>query len=64
MGEPDVRLYNVHSEISEFGRSRRLIECPFCHEKFWAYTWSLAGSGKKCPRCKAFHTINVAREAR
>lgn len=31
------------------------IECPFCQTVVRAYWWSLAGSGKKCPKCKAIH---------
>ena len=36
------------------GRTRILIECPFCGAREWAYVWSLAGSGKRCP-CGALH---------
>lgn len=32
-----------------------LKPCPFCGEEVWAYKWSLAGSGKKCPQCGAKH---------
>lgn len=38
------------------GRRRIEIECPFCWATFWAYVWSLAGGGKKCPNCGAMHT--------
>lgn len=51
----EIRQYSVIREFSEMGRSRILIECPFCGETFWAYVWSLAGCGKKCPRCGAKH---------
>lgn len=49
------RDYRVLDRRSEMGRSRVFIECPFCKGRFWAYVWSLAGSGKKCPHCEAFH---------
>jgi hypothetical protein len=38
---------------SEHGRARVEVECPFCKTVFEAYLWSLAGSGKRCPGCKA-----------
>lgn len=41
--------------ISEMGRRRIEIECPFCWQTFWAFVWSLAGGGKRCPNCKAMH---------
>lgn len=47
--------YTVHRVISEFGRSRSEIECPFCGELFWAHWWSISGGGKKCPECGAKH---------
>lgn len=37
------------------GRTSHLIECPWCGERFVAYLWSMAGSGKNCPCCKALH---------
>lgn len=40
---------------SEVGKRRIEIECPFCNATFWAYVWSLAGGGKKCPNCGAKH---------
>jgi hypothetical protein len=50
------RAYEVLDSITEFGRNRWLIKCPFCGSTVWAYTWSLAGSGKRCPGCGAKHT--------
>lgn len=41
--------------ISEMGRRRFRIECPFCLAVFWAFPWSLYGGGKKCPHCGALH---------
>jgi hypothetical protein len=37
------------------GRSYIWITCPWCSEEFKAYKWSLAGSGKRCPKCGAMH---------
>lgn len=41
--------------VSEHGRSRCKIKCPFCSDIITVYLWSLAGSGKKCS-CGAIHT--------
>lgn len=30
------------------GKTRMLLTCPFCHTDLWAYSWSLAGGGKRC----------------
>jgi rubrerythrin len=51
----EIREYSVKLLVSEFGKTRILIVCPFCGEEVWAYKWSLAGSGKKCPQCGAKH---------
>lgn len=59
---PDNRSANARREwqalraISEMGRRRIEIECPFCFLRFWAYVWSLAGGGKRCPNCRAMFT--------
>jgi hypothetical protein len=45
--------------VNQFGRTRRLMECPFCQAHVWGYLWSLAGSGKKCP-CGVLLTMSVA----
>lgn len=42
--------------ISQIGKRRVEIECPFCNAVFWAYPWSIAGVGKKCTNCGAMHT--------
>jgi uncharacterized radical SAM superfamily Fe-S cluster-containing enzyme len=54
--EKIVLPYTITKRISEHARSRVEIVCPFCNTKVWAYIWSLAGSGKKCPKCGAIHT--------
>jgi hypothetical protein len=48
------RLYEVAYRVSETGRSRVGIRCPFCDVVTEAYVWSLAGSGKRC-ECGAVH---------
>ena len=45
----------VGNATSENGKSRINIRCPFCGREVVAYKWSLAGSGKRCPQCKAIH---------
>lgn len=49
------RAYGVISRRSQMGKTRILIACPFCQGTFWAYVWSLAGSGKRCEHCGAWH---------
>lgn len=46
--------YQVLNRISQNGKTRILIKCPCCGEEVWAFVWSLAGSGKRCP-CGAKH---------
>lgn len=60
---PDNRSANaarrwtpIGSPVSEMGRRRIEIECPFCFVRFWAFVWSLSGGGKRCPNCRAMHT--------
>lgn len=50
--------YVTLRRFTEMGKTRILIECPVCKETVWGYVWSLAGSGKKCPKCGALHTYN------
>lgn len=49
----DWRSFGV---ISEMGKRRIEIECPFCFATFWAYVWSISGGGKRCTNCGAMHT--------
>lgn len=53
----ETRKYRVLRGISEMGKSRIYLECPYCQTKVWGYLWSMAGSGKKCPGCGAIHTM-------
>lgn len=51
------REYEKYNYRSEQGRSSFLVDCPFCDVKgLRVYAWSLAGSGKKCPKCGAHFT--------
>ena len=45
----ETKVYAVTEEVSEYGRTRVNIVCPFCGTHTWAHVWSLAGSGKTCP---------------
>lgn len=47
--------YAVLARSSRMGRSTITIRCPFCATQFEAFVWSLAGGGKRCPTCRAFH---------
>jgi len=50
------KRFFYRDKVSEHGKTRILIECPFCHTRFWGYVWSIKGSGKKCVACGALHT--------
>jgi hypothetical protein len=55
------RQYERYNYRSEMGRSSFLVDCPFCDVKgLRVYAWSLAGSGKKCPKCGALFTHFIA----
>lgn len=59
--EESERLpYTLYGYLGEHGRSRALVCCPFCFHKFEIFVWSLAGSGKRCPNCRAFFGLNYA----
>lgn len=34
------------------------IKCGLCGEVIKVYTWSFAGSGKKCPKCGVVHYLS------
>jgi len=51
----NAKTWTCLDRIDEMGKSRVLIECPFCKEEFWAYIWSISGGGKKCTGCGAKH---------
>lgn len=52
----NIKRYSSLGYYSDYGRSYVYIVCPFCDTEVKAFVWSLAGSGKKCPSCKALHT--------
>lgn len=58
-----TKPYRHFNWVSEAGRTRCEIECPFCGEVVTAYLWSLAGKGKRCPKCKALHGYHGFTEA-
>jgi hypothetical protein len=41
---------------STMGRVEVFVTCPFCGHEVMTYLWSLAGSGKLCPKCRAKHS--------
>ena len=54
----EQRKYKKRPGKIENGRSTVFVECPFCQTEVEAFIWSLAGSGKKCPKCGAVHKWN------
>lgn len=58
LGE-EIREIDWHA-CSTIGSSRRCdCHCPFCGEYVLGYVWSLAGSGKRCPGCRALLCLRV-----
>ncbi len=43
------------------GKSYAVVRCP-CGEVFQAYIWSMAGKGKKCPKCKVVYYLSDMEE--
>lgn len=55
--EENPREIRQYGYSSEHGRSSFFVDCPFCGEKrILVYAWSFAGSGKRCPKCRAMMT--------
>lgn len=55
--EENTREIRQYGYFSEHGRSSFYVDCPFCGEKrILVYAWSFAGSGKRCPGCRAMLT--------
>lgn len=48
---------SCHYNWRYYGGDKKVIviTCPWCATEVLAYVWSLAGSGKRCPNCKAVH---------
>lgn len=59
-GLNEKREYACSEKNPDWGRTTMSIECPFCGEWFEVYMWSFAGSGKRCPGCKAMHRYQGA----
>jgi hypothetical protein len=54
----DVQIPYEACELGNtHGRAPVEITCPFCATVFTAYKWSLAGSGKRCPGCRAMFSL-------
>lgn len=49
------RQHESVEDLSHVGRSVVYATCPFCKRTVRAFSWSLAGSGKRCPGCGAIH---------
>lgn len=55
--EEHPRAIRQYGYSSEHGRSSFFVDCPFCgEERILVYAWSFAGSGKRCPKCRAMMT--------
>jgi hypothetical protein len=52
----EAQDYEVKELVTEVGKTRWRIVCPYCNTEVWAFIWSLAGKGKRCPGCGALHT--------
>lgn len=35
-------------KITQMGKTRVVLRCPFCKGEVTAYVWSLSGGGKRC----------------
>lgn len=60
---PECRSYESREIYRRPGRICVEITCPFCGEVFEGFVWSLAGSGKRCPGCRALHSLYGAMRA-
>ena len=60
--EAEKRPILIEPGLHEFGRSKGVVECPFCGTRNIVYLWSFHGGGKRCvnPRCRAFMAIPFA----
>ena len=53
---PRQERWSSRGVVSNFGRSYRWINCPFCGVSTKAFLWSFAGHGfKRCDGCGARH---------
>lgn len=51
----ETRKHTAIQGRATVGRAIVYITCPFCGHTCTAYLWSLAGSGKRCTKCRAKH---------
>ncbi len=60
--EAEKRPILIEPGLHEFGRSKGVVQCPFCGHRNIIYLWSFYGGGKRCmnPRCRAFLAIPAA----
>lgn len=58
----DVRFHQTFDYCGMLHKSFCTVQCPFCGTRVKAYVWSLAGSGKKCPNCRAVHYSYYSRK--
>lgn len=60
--EAEKRPILIEPGHHEFGRSRGVVQCPFCGHRNIIYLWSFYGGGKRCmnTQCRAFLAIPEA----
>lgn len=56
----ETRDHDRYEWVNADGRRMATITCPFCDTITDAHLWSLAGSGKRCPGCRALHIFHPA----
>lgn len=46
-------VFSLRVQVLDHADDKKLIvKCPVCTSNITAFKWSIAGSGKLCPRCK------------
>lgn len=60
--DAEKRPISIEPGRHEFGRSKGVVQCPFCGHRNIVYLWSFYGGGKRCmnPHCRAFLAIPEA----
>jgi len=46
-------VLGLHS--GSLGHKSFWVRCPFCRTETIIYPWSVAGTGKRCPGCRAMY---------
>jgi len=49
----NVHTVRIWTRWKNIDSSKCKCLCPFCNKKVVAHKWSMAGTGKRCPKCKA-----------